>query len=151
MFRLLAKICFFAFPHCFQIDFRKSGQQKPHEMRFFANGIQNTFWGGLNCDTNWISTDATQSGCSGWISNCLLISSPERKKWSATEKKQSMNIHSEIICLLCILTAWLLGEEDDGYIYLIYLCVCTLHHQCTKWLMQCYHSNPCKSVGVVGT
>ncbi len=70
-------------------DFRKSGQQKTKWNVFFANRIQATLGGGLKCDSNQISADASQSQ----ISKCLLltrnVTHNDNIKSRATEVHQS--------------------------------------------------------------
>ncbi len=53
LFRLPAQFSFLA------------GQQKNTWNAIFTNRIQTTFGDGLKYDSNWISTNASQSGCSG--------------------------------------------------------------------------------------
>lgn len=49
-----------------KIDRKSEEQKKKHEMqKKFANRIQTTFEGGLRCDFNQVSTDASQFGRSG--------------------------------------------------------------------------------------
>ncbi len=76
-----------------QIDFRKSGHQKTTWNSIFANRIQATFGGGLKCDSNLISTDASKSGRSGGsnrISKCPLCHSQRD-----TQQQQQHQIQSD--------------------------------------------------------
>lgn len=71
---LLSGLVHTASPNLFfwqiQIDFRKvwtakKKKNKKHEMRLLQ--IQDTFGVGLKCNSNWISIEASQLGCSDMI------------------------------------------------------------------------------------
>ncbi len=75
MFTRQAQTLFCARPDYIQINFRKSNTHN-----IFVNQIWTLWGGGLKCDSNLISTDASQSGCSDYTDqisvrhlNCFLL------------------------------------------------------------------------------
>lgn len=125
-FRLQAQIHYLADHSRIQIDFRKSEKHKT-----LCN--QTTYGGGLKCNSNHISTETPQSGCSGHLtynnnvkSRVTVVRQSSRAESILLLAEQWRTIQRTSVCgqpgWIKLSALQLFGGRDDGFPFFVFPC-----------------------------